>query len=127
MPESSELEKLAALKKWAQRVLSAPPTRVPERRRHARNAQTEHVQVIPIDRNTMQPLVAQKLSAVTRDVSVSGVGLVVNAQLDLEFYFIELSDGSTALAKLRRRRQVQGSVMEYGFEVLARRSKGEAV
>ena len=121
----SEAEKLDALKKWAQRVLATPPARVPERRRHIRTAATETVQIIPIDRATMQPLIAQKLTAVTRDVSVSGVGIVVNVSLDLDICFIEFSDGSTALSKLRRRRQVQGSVMEYGFEVLARRAKGE--
>lgn len=114
-----EQERLEALAKWARRVIEQAAPSPIERRRGGRAPWSRSLALVPLDRASLRPEVARRTLVATKDRSSDGFAVVSNIPLDAELYLAESDDG-IFLARKVRDRKVQGSVVEYGFQVLDR-------
>ena len=90
------------------------------------DAKTRHsvdatVTLVPLDSLTLRMQSAEKLQAVAKDASVSGMGVVNNIGLSRDLYLAAgLPNESICLLRKVRHRNLKGNVAEYGFEILDR-------
>lgn len=116
-----ERQRIEALQKWARRVFGVSAHIRHENRRGARTGFTEEVTLIPLDADTLRPRDDKEIHCVTKDESDSGISVISNIPVDGELFFIEIvKTHQLLLARLARRRQIQGSIEELGFMVLDR-------
>lgn len=113
--------RMEALRKWARRVLDHPASVERNRRKAQRRAIQQDVTLVPLDSSTLTPDANARVTAITKDESRAGLGVVSNQPIEGSLFFGQMtSSGEVFLARLVRERRVQGSISEFGFEVLDR-------
>lgn len=116
-----EKGRLAALAKWAKRVVDNVEKRGIEERRSERIATNIEISLIPVDQQTLKPKLDRRIKAIARDLSQTGIGVLSNQPLGEAMYFCELTGhGGIFLLRTVRERAVRGAIREYGFMILDR-------
>ncbi|QDU62123.1 PilZ domain protein [Planctomycetes bacterium Pan216] len=121
--DDSIKERTQALQKWVRRVVADHAKSKPndEQRRFPRHRVDCKAQITPLNAETLQPETKLKRLAVTKDISTHGLGLVGNDRLQGDLFFVNLiGTKQLLLGRVSRQRQIQGSVYEYGFEIIDR-------
>lgn len=86
------------------------------------------MKMIPVDAHSSKPLHRLEMVGVTRDVSVSGMSIVVDRPLEHQHFFVQFEGMDSIFLVLRiRERSIQGSIREYGFRIADRYASMEAL
>lgn len=122
--DTDDKEKMAALRKWAKRVLSDSAERpgadeAINKRRSPRKAVDAEVSLIPIDTRTLRPAPDKKCRAVIKDLSETGIGLVAHGNVEGELFFATIQGLSKLyLVRACRVRKIMGNITELGMQIL---------